>query len=197
MEICQKSVNQIHGLTSKALQLVRLSGRDSSPALEPVQLAAAIDCCIDSLAPLFSRRGIRCVNQVAAALLVEAAPEQLVLLLDNLLDNSARYAAERGEVRVSAAQDGESVTVSVRDDGIGLAPDQKEQIFDEFFKADPARHDLNTQGLGLAICKRIVLNHKGRIWAQSDGAGKGTTISFTLAVPQKPHQYWLEKGSSE
>jgi signal transduction histidine kinase len=68
----------------------------------------------------------------------------------------------------------------VRDDGVGLKPGQSGQIFQEFFKADAARHDLHTQGLGLAICRRIVANHGGRIWAESAGIGHGTTIRFTL-----------------
>ena len=68
----------------------------------------------------------------------------------------------------------------MRDEGVGLAPAHLEHVFDEFFKADESRHDLDTPGLGLSICKRIVRNHHGRIWAESPGLGKGTTIRFTI-----------------
>jgi signal transduction histidine kinase len=111
---------------------------------------------------------------------VAAAADQLGTLIDNLLSNAARYARENGTVRIAAASRGGVVVVSVEDDGVGLKPEQCDRIFDEFFKADTARHDLNTQGLGLAICRRIVQNHQGRIWAKSPGIGRGTTVYFSL-----------------
>ena len=106
--------------------------------------------------------------------------EHLVLLFRNLLDNAARYAAQNGTVVLEARLLPEAVRVSVRDDGVGLDPEHTTLIFDEFFKADPARQDLNRQGLGLAICQRIVASHSGRIWAESPGKGEGTSIVFTL-----------------
>ena len=185
LDICQNSVNQIEGLSSKALNLMRLSCRETALALAPVPLSSAVECCINGCEGLFSQRGISCVNAVDESIVVQAAPDQLNLLLDNLLSNAARYAAQKGTVRIEAALDRGAVIVSVADDGIGLKPGQSTQIFEEFFKADAARHDLNTQGLGLAICKRIVLNHKGRIWAESAGLGQGTTVHFTLETWKK------------
>lgn len=184
LEICQRSVSQINGVSTKALELVRLSSREHLPAPEPVPLSSAIDGCIAGCAGPLSERGITCTNLVDPAMVVSVAADQFNLLMDNLLSNSARFGSENGTISVSAAAQGDSAVVSVTDDGIGLTPGQSEEIFDEFFKADAARHDLNTQGLGLAICKRIVSNHKGKIWAESDGPGKGTTISFTLPLVQ-------------
>jgi signal transduction histidine kinase len=72
------------------------------------------------------------------------------------------------------------IVVSVKDTGIGLESDQIQHIFDEFYKVDYARHDLQSTGLGLSICKRIVEKHGGRIWVESQGKGKGSTFFFTL-----------------
>ena len=180
LEICLASVNQIQGLSSKALDLVRLSCRERPLQPVPVPLSSTVESCISACAPLFLQRGVSCLNQVDQGIVVQAAPDQLNLLFDNLLSNSARYAALNGTVRIWAEPEPGAVVVSVQDDGIGLKPGQSSLIFEEFFKGDPARHDLDTQGLGLAICKRIVLNHKGRIWAESPGPGQGTTIRFTL-----------------
>ena len=66
------------------------------------------------------------------------------------------------------------------DNGIGMTKEQIERIFDEFYKADSARHDIQNTGLGMSICKRIVEKHGGRIWVESPGPGKGTTVFFTL-----------------
>jgi PAS domain S-box-containing protein len=182
LEICQISASQIQSLSSKALEMIRLSCSVTALEPAPVQLSAVADGCISQCRSLFSKRGISCVNGIGADLVVLGATEQLGLLLDNLFSNAARFAADNGRVEITARVEGDAAVVSVRDDGIGLMPGQGLQIFDEFFKADQARHDLNTQGLGLAICKRIVMNHKGRIWAESAGEGKGTTISFTLPL---------------
>jgi signal transduction histidine kinase len=123
---------------------------------------------------------VSCLNRIDPGLTVPGAAEQLVLLFRNLRDNAARYAAQNGTVVIDARPGREAVRVSVRDDGIGLDPEHTALIFDEFFKADAARQDLNRQGLGLAICQRIVASHGGTIWAESPGKGEGTTILFTL-----------------
>jgi signal transduction histidine kinase len=101
-------------------------------------------------------------------------------VVQEAMTNCVRHAqAQKICVTVSAG-DGQ-LRVRVEDDGVGLDPGHISLIFNEFFKADPARHDLTTQGLGLAICQRIVANHGGRIWARSLGKEKGTTIWFTLS----------------
>lgn len=181
LQICQESVNQIQGLAVKSLDLVRLSCEPNRPQLKPLFLAQIAHSAIGELTASFSKRGVSCQNQIAADLQVMGAPDQLLLLFKNLLSNAARYAAQNGTVCIRAGLLDDSVRVSVEDDGLGLDPGHISLIFNEFFKADAARHDLNTQGLGLAICQRIVANHGGRIWARSLGQDKGTTIWFTLS----------------
>ena len=179
LEICQQCVNQIQGLAVKSLDLVRLSS-DAEPVLVPVKVAAAADYAVGEVAASLELRGVSCLNAIDPELAVLGAAEQLTLLFKNLLSNAARYAARNGTVRIGAAVRDDTVEVSVQDDGVGLDAQHLPLVFNEFFKADAARQDLNTQGLGLAICKRIVLNHGGRIWAQSPGKGQGSTIFFTV-----------------
>lgn len=178
LEICQQCVNQIQGLAVKSLDMVRISS--NRPRLIPVSLAAAADSALDEVSPSLAQRGVICCNAIDPELQVLGSAEQLTLLFKNLLSNAARYAAQNGKVIISAACNEPEVEVSVQDDGIGLDHEHLTLVFDEFYKADAARHDLNTQGLGLAICKRIVANHDGRLWAASTGVGHGTTMFFTL-----------------
>jgi PAS domain S-box-containing protein len=180
LEICQTCVGQIQGLTAKALDLVRFSSKAVLPELVSLFLARAAEHSANGCATLFARRGITCLNTIDPELKVQGAADQLALLFDNLLSNAARYAAQSGVVRISAAARDGVVVVSVQNDGTGLEKGHEKLIFEEFFKADAARHDLSTQGLGLAICKSIVLNHNGRIWAESPGMELGTTVFFTL-----------------
>jgi len=61
-----------------------------------------------------------------------------------------------------------------------MSDQQLQNIFNEFYKADTSRHDFDSSGLGLSICKRIVEKHNGRIWAESEGLGKGSIFYFTI-----------------
>lgn len=186
LDICQQCSNQIKGLAGKSLDLVRLSS--ARPVLNPVRLVAAADFALTELAEALGQRGVTCRNEIDRELHVQGSAEQLALLFKNLLGNAARYAARNGSIRLKSAMENDTVEVRVQDDGIGLDPEHLSLVFNEFFKADPSRQDLNTQGLGLAICKRIVANHGGRIWAQSPGKGKGTTIFFTLTPADSARQ---------
>jgi signal transduction histidine kinase len=96
------------------------------------------------------------------------------------LNNAIKYTNGPGTVLIDAKQDHAFVTVSIKDTGIGMSDQQLNKIFDEFYKADASRHDFDSSGLGLSICKRIVEKHNGRIWAESEGLGKGSTFYFTV-----------------
>jgi signal transduction histidine kinase len=61
-----------------------------------------------------------------------------------------------------------------------MTNEQLSHVFDEFYKADESRHDFDSSGLGMSICKRIVEKHRGCIWAESPGPGKGSTFYFTI-----------------
>jgi PAS domain S-box-containing protein len=179
LEICHQSALTVHQLTEKALKLVALSA-PTGALMRTIELASQVDELFFGYDPAFREVQVSYENHVAAGLTVSAIPDQLRELLDNLLSNALRHSQAGGAVRVSARQAGETVTVSVQDEGEGLEPEELEQIFDEFYKVDRSRHDVAAPGLGLAICRKIVANHKGSIWAESVGKGCGLTVRFTL-----------------
>ena len=82
------------------------------------------------------------------------------------------------------------IVSQIIDTGIGLTAEQRSHIFEEFYKGDESRHDRSSVGLGLSICKGIVIKHGGRIRALSEGVGRGTTLNFNLpeAKAGKPIQ---------
>ena len=97
----------------------------------------------------------------------------------NLIDNAIRYGHEGGVVRLRMANDGESVTVEVEDDGPGMDAASLEHIFDRFWRGDSARSTPGT-GIGLAIVRSVVNMHGGQIRVES-AVGKGTR--FTVRLP--------------
>jgi signal transduction histidine kinase len=96
-----------------------------------------------------------------------------------------KYSPNGGNITIDAKDDGKFVVVSVKDEGTGMNSEQLNHVFEEFYKADESRHDFGSSGLGLSICKRIVEKHGGKIWAESKGKGKGTTMFFTIPTSNK------------
>jgi light-regulated signal transduction histidine kinase (bacteriophytochrome) len=110
---------------------------------------------------------------------VRADSLQLSLLLQNLLSNALKFRGqEPPRVHVSAQRQGAEWSFSVRDNGIGLAPQHAESIF-QMFQRLHTRQEYPGTGIGLAISKKIVERHGGQIWVESE-PGKGTTFFFTL-----------------
>jgi len=110
---------------------------------------------------------------------------RLVEVLQNLLDNAAKFMGEQKEPRIEIGQNGEEdakPVFYVRDNGMGIAPEHHNRVFGLFNKLEP-RSD--GTGVGLALVKRIVEVHGGRIWIQSE-AGKGATFLFTLPTQPRP-----------
>jgi signal transduction histidine kinase len=102
-------------------------------------------------------------------------------VVQNLLSNAVKYSPLGGLIEVRLVPDEESATVTVRDPGIGLSADEAPHVFERFFRGHDTRQ-LEGTGLGLHICEAIVVAHGGRIWAESDGPGQGTTFGFSLPL---------------
>jgi signal transduction histidine kinase/CheY-like chemotaxis protein len=116
---------------------------------------------------------------------VEGDQGKFKQILYNLLSNAVKFTPEGKAITVSASADEQAgrLTVAVRDEGIGLRPEHHERVFGEFEQVDSsyARAQQGT-GLGLALTRRFVEMHGGRIWVESEGEGKGSTFLFTLPL---------------
>jgi signal transduction histidine kinase len=148
---------------------------------QPVRLARLAHNVVDDL----GHRTQSCrfmVDFVPGFPIVDADPRRIEQVLRNLLDNAIKYSPQGGLIVVQGEASGSHVTVSVADQGVGIAPEDLNRLFEKFFRARSglARHVVGS-GLGLPIARTIVESHGGQIWAESR-VGQGSTFYFTLPV---------------
>jgi signal transduction histidine kinase len=102
-------------------------------------------------------------------------------ILLNLLSNALKFTPEGGRIDVGAGRHDAVAEVSVADTGIGIAPADQEAVFEEFRQVGTAERKAEGTGLGLALTRKFVELHGGKIWVQSE-LGRGSTFTFTLPV---------------
>jgi chemotaxis family two-component system sensor kinase Cph1 len=126
---------------------------------------------------------------------VLADDSQMVRLFQNLLSNALKFHGKEPPVIHVGCKEGlEEWTISVKDNGIGIDPKQFNRLF-VIFQRLVTREQYPGTGIGLAVCKRTVERHGGRIWVESEGEGKGTTFLFTL--PKKDFSKTGETKAAE
>lgn len=169
-------VARMRQLTDDLLAHARVAG-EAPEAMEDVDTAALVHEVLDSLG-LLGPQALATV-QVGELPVVRGRRSQLAQLFQNLLSNAVKFAGDKTpHVRIGAVRDGEYWRFAVQDDGIGIDEDARHRVFDLFERMHPGdRYPGN--GIGLAICKRIVDRHGGQISADA-APGGGTLVSFTL-----------------
>jgi len=113
---------------------------------------------------------------------VFADHSMLKLVIENLIDNAIRYTKGEGKVEIKTERQDKKVIVSVADSGIGIPEEEKKYIFQKFFRAENVlKQRTKGSGLGLYVCKTIILKSGGKIWFDSK-EGRGTTFYFSLPI---------------
>lgn len=181
LEIVGHNVTYMKELVQKTLQFARMNSLYVELELEPLDLQTELENALRNYTVLFKAKSITPKNNVPPGITVRADRVLLGEVFNNLIANAVKYIeGEKGMITIDAVREQDVVVVSVRDTGIGMSREQLEKAFVEYYKADASRHDLDSPGLGLTICRRIVERHGGRIWAESTGEGRGSVIIFTL-----------------
>lgn len=199
LRIVHRNACHLQSLVNDVLDLARIDAAQMSLLPEETDPIALAHEAANTMRGLVESRGLQLLVQTADALpLLWADPVRVRQVLLNLINNAIRF-TESGTITISIHQSGDSLLFSVSDTGTGIAAEDLPRIFEEFQQLDAStRRQHSGAGLGLAISRRFVELHGGRIWAESE-VGHGSTFFFSLplqrihpaTVPEQPAEVRL------
>ncbi len=184
LETVLQSNVTLYGLVQTLLDVYRFDSGVKEMDMRACNLAAVITQLVTEIMPLAQERRV----QLQAVLPIDAKEidcdqEEVRRVVQNLIDNSLKFTPAGGTVKVTMNQDADSTTVSVKDTGKGIPPENMSKLFQRFWQAGSSGRYYASTGLGLYLARKIVEGHSGRIWCEST-MGEGSIFSFTL--PNSP-----------
>jgi PAS domain S-box-containing protein len=178
-----RASDRLTELVENLLELSRLEDAGLKIDKELTKIGPVIAAAVEDIRRKAEEHQL--VTRVAKPLpMVEADPRRLRQVMDNLLSNAVKYSPQGTKVTVLCEAKGREMVVGVRDEGVGIAPEEEARIFERFYQVAMAGGGKPSgTGLGLTICKRIVEAHGGRIWVESK-VGKGSTFYFAIPIAE-------------
>ncbi len=183
-EVMDRQVKHLVRLVDDLLEMSRITSGKISLRKEPVELAALLRGAIDSSFPMIEKsRHALTVSLPPERITLQGDPVRLAQVFVNLLNNAAKYTEERGEIDIKAVRQGGEVMVAIRDSGLGIPEALLPRVFDMFAQVDRTlSRSQGGLGIGLALARRLVEMHGGRIEARSGGLGRGSEFRVHLPV---------------
>ncbi len=153
--------------------------------MKEFNLSASVRDVIDTLAVTINEKGLEIIEEIPAEpITVTGDAEKLRQVFINLVDNCLKY-TQNGSITIGLDKRVEAVRFYVKDTGMGIAPEIMDELFQKFSRGIGGTVNTGGSGLGLYLAKEIVEAHKGKVWAESEGAGKGSTFIAELPLVSK------------
>jgi two-component system OmpR family sensor kinase len=178
----KEGVKRATRLVQQLLTLARLEPDAAEQRFAPLALATVARRTAAELAPIAEAKPVTLTVKADDAVQASGAEESLAILATNLIDNAIRYALPNGRVVVGVRRDGADAVLEVADDGPGIAPDERERVFDRFYRG--AGVEAPGSGLGLSIARQVAELHGGRLELGDGLDGRGVTVR--LRMPALP-----------
>jgi signal transduction histidine kinase len=187
LTITKQSSHRLNFLISDLLDISRIEAGKLNLEMEACSLREILQKSVEGLKKTAVEKKIQLALDDSAALPnIWGDPSRLQQVSDNLISNAIKFTPSGGTIRVSAAEKGDFIKVSVTDNGPGLSLEEQEKVFDMFYQADAStRRSNGGAGLGLAIARGIISMHGGQLWVESV---KGTGSTFSFMVPRNKAQ---------
>ncbi len=182
LEVILEQARKMSALISQLLMLARADNGTQQLTMAPVDLSLLASMTAEQCREAAARRQIRLDCEIAPGIMTEGDQASLVRVFLNLLENAIQYGRPGGFVKLTLAVQNDFAVCSIADDGIGIARENLERIWQRFYRVDPSRNPGGSNtGLGLSLVKWIIEAHHGTIEAES-GLGKGSCFTFRLPL---------------
>lgn len=189
--IMNRQVNHLTHLVDDLVDASRISSGKIILKNRAVLLSEIIESAVETSQPFIDRRRHRLtIDLPVEPIVIDGDLVRLAQVFSNLLINAAKFTPEQGQIAMTASRSENAVTVSVRDNGSGIAPDMQPSIF-ELFTQGPCSLDRSQGGLGigLALVRTLVEMHGGTVKVHSGGIGSGSEFTVSLPVSIEPLPY--------
>ena len=176
------AASQMRSLLDQMNNLTLLQSDEMELKRVSIPVQDVLNFALDEIKYAAARRDLQLVLAFQEEFIpVNVDPEKTTLALVNLLNNAIRFSPEKSEITLGAVSQGRQVLVWVQDQGIGIPVDKLQKVFEEFYQVEPpnTRH-YGGLGIGLTIAKGIIEAQGGKVWAESEGNGRGSTFKALL-----------------
>lgn len=178
--LIDRHARQMVHLIDDLLDAARLERGTFELRQECIEVSSVIEAAIDHCRPaMLEKRQRHTIDIPAKPIRIRADQLRLTQVLTNLLNNASTYTPEGGHIETVVRVEGDVLHLEVRDNGKGMSPDDTERIFQMFERGSDTGSSRGL-GIGLALVRQIVALHGGRVWATSDGVGKGSIFSVEI-----------------
>jgi PAS domain S-box-containing protein len=193
LDIARRQAMQLQRLVDDLLDVARVTRGKIQLNKERIFLTSVVECALESARTEIEDRGHSVSISLPADIRVDVDAGRMEQVLVNLLMNAAKYTLPGGRIEIIAEGGDDEIVLSVRDNGMGINAELLPHVFDLFSQADRSLdRSQGGLGLGLALVRRIVELHGGRVEARSDGCGKGAEFVVRLPAPLGPEPTPLE-----
>jgi two-component system CheB/CheR fusion protein len=183
-DVLDRQLTQLTRLIDDLLDLTRISRGKFQLKLEKFDLAELLRRTLEDHRASFESHGIQLDEDVdPIAVWVNADPVRLVQAVSNILGNALKFSSAHGHAKVGLRAEGRCAVLTVRDNGVGIAPDMLPRVFEPFAQAPQAvDRALGGLGLGLAVVKGLIELHGGTVGIASEGVGRGSVVTLSLPL---------------
>jgi PAS domain S-box-containing protein len=185
LENIQISGTRLLYLLNDLLDLSKLEAGKMRLDMTAVKVADLVKACIAEQDLRLREKNLRCEFESDSADLGCVCDRNRILqVITNIVANAIKFSPEGGVIRIDLSGQKNSCRMQVSDQGSGIPADELDDVFDKFYQSSGNRNQAGSTGLGLAICRQIIDLHRGRIWAENNAAGQGTSILFEIPLQQ-------------
>ncbi len=185
LENIQISGTRLLYLLNDLLDLSKLEAGKMRLDMTAVKIADLVKACIAEQDLRLREKSLRCEFETATADVSCICDRNRILqVITNITANAIKFSPEGGEIRIHLTCKDSGCRMQVSDEGTGIPADELDDVFDKFYQSSGNRNQTGGTGLGLAICREIIDLHHGRIWAENNAAGQGTSILFEIPLKQ-------------